>query len=60
MYLWMLIPTFCWVSTIVAGKEALLGFNPLALAQLPVGNGSLSNSMVVARARGQMIEGALT
>ncbi len=32
----MLVPTFCWAANIVAGKEALLGFNPLALAQLRV------------------------
>lgn len=36
MYCWMLVPTFCWAANIVAGKEALLGFNPLALAQLRV------------------------
>ncbi|MGH7973422.1 MAG: EamA family transporter, partial [Limisphaerales bacterium] len=30
----MLVATFCWASNIVAGKEALLGFTPLALAQL--------------------------
>ncbi len=36
MYGWMLVPTFCWAANIVAGKEALLGFNPLALAQLRV------------------------
>lgn len=30
----MLVTTFCWASNIVAGKEALTGFNPLALAQL--------------------------
>jgi len=30
----MLVTTFCWASNIVAGKEALQGFAPLALAQL--------------------------
>jgi drug/metabolite transporter (DMT)-like permease len=30
----MLVTTFCWASNIVAGKEALTGFNSLALAQL--------------------------
>ena len=30
----MLVTTFCWTSNIVAGKEALTGFDPLALAQL--------------------------
>lgn len=33
----MLLTTFCWASNIVAGKEALLGFNSLALAQLRMG-----------------------
>lgn len=30
----MLVTTFCRASNIVAGKEALQGFGPLALAQL--------------------------
>jgi drug/metabolite transporter (DMT)-like permease len=30
----MLVTTFCWASNIVAGKVALTGFKPLALAQL--------------------------
>lgn len=30
----MLVTTFCWASNIVAGKVALSGFDPLALAQL--------------------------
>lgn len=30
----MLVTTFCWASNIVAGKAALTGFSPLALAQL--------------------------
>lgn len=30
----MLLTTFCWASNIVAGKVALAGFDPLALAQL--------------------------
>ncbi|TAM78956.1 MAG: DMT family transporter [Acidobacteria bacterium] len=30
----MLVTTFCWASNIIAGKEALRGFSPLALAQL--------------------------
>lgn len=33
----MLVTTFCWASNIIAGKEALAGFNPLALAQLRMG-----------------------
>jgi hypothetical protein len=33
----MLVTTFCWASNIVAGKEALTGFNSLALAQLRMG-----------------------
>jgi len=36
MHLAMLLVTFCWASNIVAGKEALTGFGPLALAQLRV------------------------
>lgn len=34
MHLLMLCTTFCWASNIVAGKAALRGFGPLALAQL--------------------------
>ena len=34
MHLLMLFATFCWAANIVAGKEALRGFGPLALAQL--------------------------
>lgn len=30
----MLVTTFCWASNIIAGKEALRSFSPLALAQL--------------------------
>src|SRR5205814_7533161 len=30
----MLLATVCWAANIVAGKKALLGFGPLALAQL--------------------------
>jgi drug/metabolite transporter (DMT)-like permease len=33
----MLVTTFCWASNIVAGKEALTGFNSFALAQLRMG-----------------------
>jgi len=32
----MLLVTVCWASNIIAGKEALTGFGPLALAQLRV------------------------
>ena len=34
MHLLMLFATCCWAANIVAGKEALVGFGPLALAQL--------------------------
>lgn len=34
MHLLMLVATVCWAANIVAGKEALRGFGPLALAQL--------------------------
>ena len=34
MHLLMLVATFSWAANIVAGKEALRGFGPLALAQL--------------------------
>lgn len=36
MHLLMLVATFCWGANIVAGKEALRGFGPLALTQLRV------------------------
>ncbi len=36
MHLLMLLATFCWAANIVAGKEALKGLSPLALAQLRV------------------------
>ena len=36
MHLLMLMVTVCWASNIIAGKEALTGFGPLALAQLRV------------------------
>lgn len=32
----MLLATFCWAANIVAGKEALKGLSPMALAQLRV------------------------
>ncbi len=41
MHVAMLVVTFCWASNIVAGKEALTGFNALALAQLRVLGGAL-------------------
>ena len=34
MHFLMLLATVCWAANIVAGKKALLGFGPLALAQL--------------------------
>lgn len=37
----MLATTFCWASNLVAGKEALEGFNPLALAQLRMAGATL-------------------
>ncbi|MFZ0661478.1 MAG: DMT family transporter [Acidobacteriaceae bacterium] len=37
----MLAATFFWASNIVAGKEALSGFAPLALAQLRMGGAAL-------------------
>ena len=36
MHLLMLLVTVCWASNIIAGKEALTGFGPLALAQVRV------------------------
>lgn len=36
MHLLMLFATFCWATNIIAGKEALLGLGPLALAQMRV------------------------
>lgn len=36
MHLAMLVVAVCWAANIVAGKEALTGFAPLALAQLRV------------------------
>jgi len=36
MHLLMLCATFCWAANIVAGKEALRGFGPTALAMLRV------------------------
>jgi drug/metabolite transporter (DMT)-like permease len=36
MHLVMLLVTVCWASNIIAGKEALSGFDSLALAQLRV------------------------
>jgi drug/metabolite transporter (DMT)-like permease len=36
MHMAMLFVTLCWATNIVAGKEALRGFGPLALAQLRV------------------------
>ncbi len=34
MHFLMLVATFCWAANIVAGKEALRGLGPAALAQL--------------------------
>ena len=36
MHFLMLTVVVCWASNIIAGKEALTGFDPLALAQLRV------------------------
>ncbi len=36
MHLLMLVATFCWAANIIAGKEALMGFSFVALAQLRV------------------------
>ncbi|MGD0224004.1 MAG: DMT family transporter [Terriglobia bacterium] len=36
MHLLMLMVVVCWASNIIAGKEALTGFTPMALAQLRV------------------------
>ncbi len=36
MHFLMLLVTVCWASNIIAGKEALMGFEALALAQLRV------------------------
>lgn len=37
----MLVTTFCWASNIVAGKEALRGFNSLTLAQLQMSGAAI-------------------
>jgi drug/metabolite transporter (DMT)-like permease len=41
MHLLMLVATVCWAGNIVAGKEALKGFDPFALTQLRVGGAAL-------------------
>lgn len=46
MHLLMLVTTFCWASNIIAGKEALRGFSPLALAQLRLGGAALTFGIV--------------
>jgi len=41
MHFLMLFATFCWASNIVAGKAAVRGFGPLALAQLRLAGAAL-------------------
>ena len=41
MHLLMLLVTVCWASNIIAGKQALTGFTPLALAQLRVSGAAI-------------------
>ena len=41
MHLIMLLVTVCWASNIIAGKQALTGFGPLALAQLRVSGAAI-------------------
>jgi len=51
MHLLMLGVTFCWATNIVAGKEALTGFAPLALAQLRVTGAGLIYAMAFLASR---------
>jgi drug/metabolite transporter (DMT)-like permease len=53
LHLAMLLVAFCWATNIVAGKEALRGFDPLALAQLRVLGAALVFVMVFAGSRKQ-------
>jgi len=52
MHLAMLLVTVCWASNIVAGKEALTGFGPLALAQLRVLGAALAYAVILLASRG--------
>jgi len=52
MHLAMLLVTFCWASNIVAGKEALTGFGPMALAQLRVSGAAVVYVAVLLGSRG--------
>jgi len=48
----MLFTTFCWASNIVAGKEALTGFNALALAQLRMAGAAILYILLYVALRG--------
>lgn len=52
MHLAMLLVTVCWATNIIAGKEALTGFGPLALAQLRVLGAALVFAIVFLASRG--------
>jgi drug/metabolite transporter (DMT)-like permease len=43
----MLLATFCWSANLVAGKKALMGFGPLALAQLRIAGAAILFSILV-------------
>lgn len=49
----MLVTTFCWASNIVAGKEALTGFDPLSLAQLRMAGAAILYILLYVAWRGR-------
>jgi drug/metabolite transporter (DMT)-like permease len=54
-HLLMLLATVCWAGNIIAGKDALHGFSPLALATLRVGGAALLFALAyLARNRGRL------
>lgn len=50
----MLVTTFCWASNIVAGKVALTGFDPLALAQLRMAGAAIVYLLLYVVWRGRL------
>jgi len=46
MHLLMLVTTFCWASNIIAGKEALRGLGPIALAQLRLAGAAITFGLI--------------